>query len=215
MIDEEKAYITNVFRCQKIYQPTSHNFSDENEIKSHILKIIQTYIPNAKTILDAGAGGGNLVNLLSNSLPNCNIIGIDPVYFSNLIVKGDIYNLPYTDNYFDIVIAKEVLQHINHISLAFREVKRVLNINGIFIIIDRCPLSFLGLRKPIYEKINKWMYPPDSPFYEKWYFAWEWRNLLKNFGDIIYFKIQNNKLGRKIFLNRDNRFYIIGIKNDK
>lgn len=214
-IDEEKNYIADAFNCQGLFNANETLIEINRTYLNHLQKIIDHFAPDSKKILDLGAGGGEMVRLLQTVYPTMQIAGIDPVYSSEIISMGDFYNIPAESSSIDIIICKEVLQHSGNISTALTEIKRVLKNNGILIIIERNPISFLGVRKKLYEKIGKWMYPPDSPFQEKWYFSWEWKQLLTHFGKIIYLEKQNNKHGRKIFMNRDNRYFVIGAKNDK
>lgn len=46
------------------------------------------------------------------------------------IVKMDMLNIPYEENYFDFVIANHVLEHVNHLPKALFEIHRVLKIGG-------------------------------------------------------------------------------------
>lgn len=215
ILDEERSYIGDAFKCQALFNVDEKFIEIEQIYLNHIKKIVDNFSSDTKLIVDVGAGGGELIKRLQNTYPEIKLLGIDPVYTSDTILNGDFYNIPLDSNSVDVIICKEVLQHSGNILTALNEIKRVLKKNGILIIIERNPISFLGLRKRLYEKIGKWMYPPDSPFREKWYFSWKWKQLLTHFGEIIYLKNQNNSHGRKIFMNKDNRFLVIGVKNDK
>jgi len=46
------------------------------------------------------------------------------------LIKGSAINLPFKDNYFDIVIITEVLEHIQETDRVLEEIYRVLNENG-------------------------------------------------------------------------------------
>lgn len=50
------------------------------------------------------------------------------------IQQGSIYNLPYKDNQFDVVICLEVLEHIEQDEIALKEINRVVKKDGLFII---------------------------------------------------------------------------------
>jgi ubiquinone/menaquinone biosynthesis C-methylase UbiE len=51
----------------------------------------------------------------------------------NLKLKGDICNLPFQDNYFDLVTANMVVEHLAHPEIQFREITRVLKPGGVFL----------------------------------------------------------------------------------
>lgn len=98
-----------------------------------ISKIIRK--DNPKTILDVGCGHGFLVK-------RCRAKGIEawgvdfsdfagseiPDYFK----KTPATELPFPDNYFDVVVSTDVLEHIyeNELDKVYSEMKRVLKQNG-------------------------------------------------------------------------------------
>jgi len=53
-------------------------------------------------------------------------------YFRNILFE-DLQDLSFIDNYFDIVITQDVLEHVENPYLAFKEIYRVLKPNGIHI----------------------------------------------------------------------------------
>lgn len=86
-------------------------------------------------ILDAGCGEGfTLVKFKRNGIGK-NLSGVDfsddaillgkKMYPGLKLSKGDIYNLPYTDKSFDLVVCTEVLEHLEFPEKAVREVMRV------------------------------------------------------------------------------------------
>jgi len=89
-----------------------------------------------KKILDAGCGAGFVIEFLLNNWENeVEIAGvdIDPEMInlartrnpSVTIVGGDIYQLPFEDNKYDLVICTEVLEHLRHPEKAIEEIARV------------------------------------------------------------------------------------------
>ncbi len=86
-------------------------------------------------ILDVGCGEGfTLINLGRNKIGKI-YEGIDlsgeairigrRLYPSLNIKQGDIYNLEYDDNSFDLLVCTEVLEHLEDPEKALRELKRV------------------------------------------------------------------------------------------
>lgn len=99
-----------------------------------------------KKVLDIGCGRGFYVNALASCEFIKEIIGIDKneryleVARKNKIdkrvkiMKGSVYAIPFKDNFFDLVICSEVLEHLKNESMALNEIKRVMKRNGELII---------------------------------------------------------------------------------
>lgn len=87
------------------------------------------------TILDAGCGEGFTMNkLVENGIGkkiegvehSKDAIAIGKKLFPNLIFKeGSLYDLPYKNNSFDLLICTEVLEHLKEPVKALREMLRV------------------------------------------------------------------------------------------
>lgn len=90
---------------------------------------------NPKSILDVGAGEGFTLNKLEEGGIGEHLEGIEymgeaielgkKLYPDFKIKKGDIYKLPYKDNYFDVIICTEVLEHLDKPVQGLNELKRV------------------------------------------------------------------------------------------
>jgi 2-polyprenyl-3-methyl-5-hydroxy-6-metoxy-1,4-benzoquinol methylase len=88
-----------------------------------------------ESILDAGCGEGFTMNkLIENRIGNKvegieyakEAISIGKKIFPNLTIKqASIYNLPYKDNFFDLVTCTEVLEHLENPEKAIKEMLRV------------------------------------------------------------------------------------------
>lgn len=94
-------------------------------------------------ILDAGCGRGFYVKALSFYDFPKEIHGIDinSEYIKKAeklalsdkrikIAEGSIYKLPYKDNFFDVVICSEILEHLTDEKKALQEIRRVLKPGG-------------------------------------------------------------------------------------
>ncbi|GAX86851.1 conserved hypothetical protein [Lebetimonas natsushimae] len=205
---EQESFVKTAFNISSDVVTDNLSYMDKEYIKR-----LKEILPKDKKlkVLDVGCGKGVIINELKKEFPNIKFFGIDPVFEKENILKGSVYNIPFNDNYFDIVMTFEVLQH-TYIDSALKEIKRVLKNNGEIIIGERNPFSILGLLKPVLELKGKWMYPFDSPFREKWYSKKEWKKILKENG----FTLENVEViegnGKKFV----NRYYLIeGIKCQK
>lgn len=68
---------------------------------------------------------------------------------------SDVLNTPYKDNYFDYIIAGELLEHISEPKLLIKEVMRILKPNGIFSL--SVPLEE-GNKGRVDEKYHIWSF---------------------------------------------------------
>ncbi|MEX2007361.1 MAG: methyltransferase domain-containing protein [Candidatus Levyibacteriota bacterium] len=104
-----------------------------NNFYSELLSIAKSLEP--VSILDAGCGEGfTLVKLIENGIGK----KLEGVEYSEIAIKlskkinphlnirfGTVYELPYKDNSFDLVLCTEVLEHLEEPEKALAEIKRV------------------------------------------------------------------------------------------
>ncbi|MDK2791064.1 MAG: hypothetical protein PWP15_1584 [Methanothermococcus sp.] len=116
----------------------------EEQLIFDILSNMDVLNNNSKTdklVLDCGCGFGSFYPLIKDF----NTIYMD--FSLNLLKKfkintnkvcGDIQNLPFKDNTFDLVLCINVLEHVDF-ERAVNEIKRVLKTNGtcIFVVVNR------------------------------------------------------------------------------
>lgn len=93
------------------------------------------HVSGTQFILEAGCGQGFVTDFLLQYIPNLSIVGIDinlelvkgsvAKDIRNSVFVGDVYNLPFCEKIFDMVICLEVLEHLTDPSCALRELSRV------------------------------------------------------------------------------------------
>jgi ubiquinone/menaquinone biosynthesis C-methylase UbiE len=203
-IDEQESFVGSCFGL------TSVVTDDMSHMDRAYLGYLKRLLPKDKSIsvLDIGCGKGVIIEALKKEFPKIEFIGVDPVYSSTMVQKGSIYTIPFEDESFNIVMSFEVLQH-TYINKAINEIYRVLKPQGSVVIGERNPYSILGFLKPFYELTNRWMYPFDTPFREKWYSKRSWEYLFSIHGFDITKIIDIEGSGKK-WVNR--YFMIIGEK---
>jgi 2-polyprenyl-3-methyl-5-hydroxy-6-metoxy-1,4-benzoquinol methylase len=115
---------------------TSHNPIQKFLIGNFYSSLISSIKSlNVESILDAGCGEGFTMNKLIKLKIGKRIEGIEyskesiafgKKLFPNLIIKqASVYDLPYKDNSFDLLICTEVLEHLKDPSKALEEMLRV------------------------------------------------------------------------------------------
>ncbi len=139
---------------------------------------------SGQRILDGGCARGRFVKALVPT--EASLYGVDLTETfvrsarrnapSARFTRGSLSALPFASDSFDAVYCVEVLEHLPDTSLALRELARVLKPGGTLLVIDK---SLQGLDpgkglpnflvKPWAERKGKWMYPPDFPFRERWF----------------------------------------------
>lgn len=147
--------------------------SSETGIISHKKYFLKYFKPHIKTnnsktkVLDVGCGIGTYSKFLARK--GFKVTGVD---FSEQMIElakkksgseeidfkvANVYNLPFKDNSFDIVICVAVFQSILKPGMALKEMKRVLKNNGTIVIITLNGSSFEFLSKkddPFVHKLS-------------------------------------------------------------
>ena len=207
MVQEQENYVSSAFAITSSVVTDSLSYMDRKYIEAferHFDRSISL------RILDIGCGKGVIIDELQKRYPNCEFVGIDPTFEGEKIHNGSIYAIPFEKRSFDVVMSFEVLQH-TYIKKALAEVYRVLKPGGKVIVGERNPLSLLGVLKPVYELMGRWMYPFDSAFREKWYSTKKWRYQMKLSGfEIKHMDLIDNEEDRVPKTNR--YFFIVGEK---
>lgn len=135
---------TSVFWNQKLGE--IQLLKDQDRMTKDRIFTAASYIPKgAKRILDVGAGYGFLEEYVSKKKYNFELYGLDisqkavknlKKRFAGSFTAGTIYDLPYKNDFFDTIIALEILEHIppKKTFKVLRELRRVLSSTGILII---------------------------------------------------------------------------------
>jgi len=133
------------------YSEIAHMISMPKWFYEEIIKQLKVTIPqhyiqrNKISLLDVGCGNGYLLKMIANTFGDFELFDID---ISKVLIsraykllngKGSfyaasIYNLPFKNHSFDMVIMTEVIEHLQKPNLGLQEVYRVLKLNGILIL---------------------------------------------------------------------------------
>jgi len=117
------------------YKNFSNNW-DDNIFSKEII----SHLKDTSLVLDLGAGAGIIESLnFKEKVKKGKIYGVDldnRVLENQYIHKGfvsDINNLPFEDNYFDIIFCNNVFEHIEFPDKVLPEIFRVLKKEGYFL----------------------------------------------------------------------------------
>lgn len=125
------------------------------------------YIRPDHHVLDVGCGPGSITVDLAKHIPNGHVTGIeyvpDPLdgarqlavaeNVTNVTFQvGDIHDIPFPDNTFDIVHVHQVLQHISDPVRALQEMRRVVKQGGIVAVRESATLTWY----PESERLAAW-----------------------------------------------------------
>jgi ubiquinone/menaquinone biosynthesis C-methylase UbiE len=97
---------------------------------------------NIKAILDVGTADGLMLSRIKKEFPSAECVGLE--YNEELIktcedksikiIQGDAQKIPFEDNFFDVVYATALIEHLDQPMKMLKETYRVLKPNGILIV---------------------------------------------------------------------------------
>ena len=106
---------------------------------AELYKLIEMYVNKDTRILDVGCALGGLLSFLKEK-GHKELYGIDVIeeyveLSKNKSIKvGSVYDIPFEDNFFDVIILDHVLEHLVDLKSVIKELKRVLSREGILLI---------------------------------------------------------------------------------
>jgi SAM-dependent methyltransferase len=129
----ETAFDQNYFEGTWRHGSESYTLESRRKIEGRNPELIKSVL-NPMKLLDAGCGPGFLMQMLKEI--EVEVVGIDaspagissaPVGVRDKIVLGSVLDLPFKDKEFDVVLSREVLEHLTVIELhkAISEMCRV------------------------------------------------------------------------------------------
>ncbi|MEP1097179.1 MAG: class I SAM-dependent methyltransferase [Cyclobacteriaceae bacterium] len=95
------------------------------------LSVIESLSKDAKILTIGPRTEGEIFSLIGNGFLPKNIRGLDLISYSPWVDLGDMHNMPYDDNSFDVTILGWVIAYSHSPELAAKEVVRVLKPGGI------------------------------------------------------------------------------------
>lgn len=162
---------------------------------------------NNKRVLDIACGTGYGSVLLLKEGKAKEVFGVDidektilenRQFYRDLnnlfFVQGTAYALEFKDNYFDVVVSMETLEHLTDPLVFLKEIKRVTKPNGIIII-----------STPLNDTENR--FTPSNPYHIREYNKEEFIELLNNYFKEYEFFFQYNILQRNWLTRINNKIF--------
>lgn len=156
-----------------------------------------------KDVLDIACGEGYGANLLAQHAAHVTGVDIDTLTvekakkkypLKNLIFKqGTVSDIPCNDNFFDVVISFETLEHTDEHDKFISEVKRVLKPGGLFVIStpDKSAYSDNAAYK--------------NPFHKKELYENEFKELMQKYFSFTSFYKQSSFIGSAVLRENSNQ----------
>lgn len=130
------------------------------EIGSRLLERLQYIKITPQRILDLGCGPGIFSRELALMFPKAQIVGLDLAHEMVVharrkqrwrrkwsLVTADMKCMPFATGMFDLVFANQVIHWGNPLSEVFRELNRVMNVNGCLMFTTLGPDTFKELKE--------------------------------------------------------------------
>ena len=131
----------------------------QQEIGERLFERLQYLKIVPKRILDLGCGPGTFSKELTLMFPNAQIFGLDLAHNMLLqakkkqgwwrkwsLVAADMKNMPFPGGMFDLVFANQVIHWGEPLAHVFRELNRVMNVNGCLMFTTLGPDTFKELK---------------------------------------------------------------------
>ncbi|OQP60209.1 hypothetical protein A3860_34600 [Niastella vici] len=151
-------------RLTRLYDPVLEKLLRERAWKPYFINSFTNKKP--QRVLDIGCGTATLSLMLKNEFPSAIVTGLDgdPVILAIAarkikeqhtdvkLVQGYSYQLPFPENFFDVVVSSLMIHHLSNEDKhrTFKEVYRVLKPDGEFNIADWGKPGNMGTRLLFY-----------------------------------------------------------------
>ncbi|WP_173238542.1 malonyl-ACP O-methyltransferase BioC [Legionella antarctica] len=131
----------------------------QQEIGKRLFERLQYLKISPKRILDLGCGTGGFSRELALMYPKARIFGLDLAHAMLLqakkkqswrrkwpLVTADMSNMPFATGMFDLVFANQAIHWGSSLARVFRELNRVMNVNGCLMFTTLGPDTFKELK---------------------------------------------------------------------
>lgn len=165
-----KKHIGNENNLKNVWDRIYKNYKGPDIINKYIysklIKVLEKYITQGDSILEAGCGSGYMVSYFQNK--GYYSVGLDinsqplevakKVFGAKNLKKGDLFNLPFKNLSFDIVWNEGVLEHFK-INKSIEAAKEMARVSKKYVIID-VPNRYspFVITKILKKNVGRWSY---------------------------------------------------------
>lgn len=145
---------------KQLISPKLHTFE-------HLLDHLKGHAPDAvapnKTILDFGVGKDGYAQFYaahSKIAYGLDLYDVSDCYDNVTTILGDGKTIPLPDRSIDTIVSHSVLEHVEDLDTAFKELNRVLKVRGhVYFTVSPLYFSFIGSH---YRELDEWQHLDPS-----------------------------------------------------
>jgi malonyl-CoA O-methyltransferase len=160
-------------RVESFFDRNFDYFSTSIESDDGRFQAVLRHISSHDRVLDVGCGKGRFLKGVIKKFPETRCYGVDisESLLSSIpekikTKKGSLENIPYPDNFFDVVFSVEAIEHSPNPDAAVSELVRVTKFGGWIVIIDKQQSNWGRLKCVSWER---W---PDREYLHKLFNRW-------------------------------------------
>lgn len=140
----------------------NNGWANNEEILTTISNCVVEHCPDAKYILDFGAGTGKVSKYLLKTVSGdiqITALDISPEMLSRIddnrikCVVSSVEKTPFSDSCFDLIISRQCLHYVHKLTETLEEARRILREHGKFILTQFVPLE--DETKQYWEKLTR------------------------------------------------------------
>jgi len=171
-----KKCVRNKNNIESVWDKVYKNYKEPDiknkYIYSKLIKVLEKYIKQGDSILEAGCGSGYVVSYFQNKghysagldLNSQPLKVAKKVFGAKNLIKGNIFNLPLKNSSFDIVWNEGVLEHFK-IDKSIEAVKEMARVSKKYVIIDVPNRYNLYVITKILQKVvGRWPYGYEESY---------------------------------------------------
>lgn len=171
--------MTATKEISKAFNQQAHTYElaakAQQEMGERLFERLQYLKINPARILDLGCGPGRFSQQLTKLFPKAQVVGLDLAHAMVLqakkkqgwrrkwsLVTADMLHMPFPSGVFDLVFANQAIHWASPLKQVFRELNRVMNVNGCLMFTTLGPDTFKEL-KNAWSEVDSFAHVNEFP----------------------------------------------------